>query len=109
MRTRFLMPAAAVIFLGCLGGCTGAGYRLAQSRAAPLDLASQPPAGQAKICVLRPQSKILSFTALVYDNGRLVGGTRGESYFCYLAEPGDHVISAAVERDDESAEARVDA
>ncbi len=32
------------------------------------------------------------FTTVVYDNGKLVGATRDETYFCYLAEPGKHVI-----------------
>ena len=28
----------------------------------------------------------------VRDNGVLVGATRGPTYFCYLAEPGDHSL-----------------
>lgn len=27
------------------------------------------------------------------DNGVLVGATRGPTHFCYLAEPGEHVVT----------------
>jgi hypothetical protein len=30
----------------------------------------------------------------VSDNQRLVGATEGQSYFCYLAEPGEHTVQA---------------
>lgn len=30
----------------------------------------------------------------VRDNGRVVGATRGSSYFCYLAAPGEHQITS---------------
>ena len=31
-------------------------------------------------------------TFVVHDNQTLVGATKGDSYFCYEAEPGAHVI-----------------
>lgn len=106
MTSRHFGLAAAFLFGGLgLAGCSG--YNLAQAGAAPLDLTSAPPPGQAKICIVRPQTKIFSFTALVRDNGHLVGATRGQSYFCYLAEPGDHLISTAAERDTAEAQAHV--
>jgi hypothetical protein len=43
--------------------------------------------------VLRPQWIAAAVTAPVHDNGRLVGATRGPTYFCYAAQPGHHVIT----------------
>jgi hypothetical protein len=52
------------------------------------------PAGLARVCVLRPESIAASVTFEVRDNGRLVGATRGASYFCYLAAPGLHEVTS---------------
>jgi hypothetical protein len=46
----------------------------------------------ATICVVRPAHTALAVTFAVHDNEQIVGATRGESYFCYEAEPGDHAI-----------------
>lgn len=47
----------------------------------------------AEVCVLRPEPTASTTTFQVRDNGRLVGATRGESYFCYLAATGRHQIT----------------
>jgi hypothetical protein len=47
------------------------------------------------VCVLRPRLAPAKLVFLVHDNGRLVGATRGSSYFCYLAEPGPHRIRSS--------------
>jgi hypothetical protein len=52
------------------------------------------PKGSAQVCVLRPESLASDVTMEVKDNGRVVGATRGSSYFCYLAAPGEHQISS---------------
>jgi hypothetical protein len=41
------------------------------------------------VCVFRssPFARLVTFA--IHDNSQLVGATRGDSYFCYLAEPGD--------------------
>lgn len=57
----------------------------------PAELAESP-AEVARICVYRPHRVAALVPAVVHDNGRLVGMTRGPSYFCYLAEPGRHTI-----------------
>ena len=46
----------------------------------------------ATICVIRssPMARLVTFA--IHDNAQLVGATRGDSYFCYLAEPGTHTI-----------------
>jgi hypothetical protein len=44
--------------------------------------------------VLRPESLASEVTMEVRDNGRIVGATRGGTYFCYLAAPGEHQITS---------------
>lgn len=87
-----MQKAARAISLFCLGfslfGCTS--YELTV-RNAPPPLVSAPP-GTARICVVRPHHVASLVPAIVHDNGRLVGMTKGPSYFCYLAEPGTHSI-----------------
>jgi hypothetical protein len=53
-----------------------------------------PPRGSAQVCVLRPEFLAAGVTMEVRDNGRVVGATRGSSYFCYLAAPGEHQITS---------------
>jgi hypothetical protein len=105
MNSRSSGYARALLGAVLLAGC--AGYRLTQPTSVSLDLTTPPPAGEAKICVMRPQSKVLSFTAAVRDNGNLVGATSGQSHFCYLAEPGEHLITTTVDRDTGEAQAVV--
>jgi hypothetical protein len=44
------------------------------------------------ICVIRSSPFARAVTFIVHDNQTLVGATKGDSYFCYEAEPGNHVI-----------------
>ena len=44
--------------------------------------------------MLRPDSLASDVTMEIRDNGRVVGATRGSSYFCYLAAPGEHQITS---------------
>src|SRR4051812_47794820 len=60
----------------------------------PRDVAALPP-GVAQVCVVRPEAESASVTMTVRDNGRLVGATRGRTYFCWLAAPGPHQIGSA--------------
>jgi hypothetical protein len=46
----------------------------------------------ATVCVVRPSHWGLAVTFVVHDDSTLVGATKGESYFCYLAEAGPHRI-----------------
>ncbi len=68
-----------------------AGLALAACAQAP---ATPAPRGVARVCVLRPDSLAASATMAVRDNGRLVGATRGASYVCWLAAPGEHQITS---------------
>lgn len=97
-------PLALLLpILAALSGCTG--YHLVTNPAPALDLRAPPPAGMARICVVRPQSRVLSYTAVLHDNGRLVGATQGQTSFCYLAEPGEHRITTEAVRKAEEATA----
>jgi len=50
------------------------------------------PTDVATICVVRSSVFAHAVTFVVHDNQTLVGATKGDSYFCYEAEPGEHVI-----------------
>ena len=52
------------------------------------------PAGSAQVCVLRPDAMAAQVSMPVHDNGRLVGATRGTTFFCYLAATGEHQITS---------------
>src|SRR5258708_1463740 len=93
MMTKSLGVVCALSLFGC------SGYQLEAAGTPAVDLLTAPPGGVAKICVLRPQSNIFTATAVIRDNGSLVGATGGHSYFCYLAEPGEHVVRSEAERE----------
>ena len=88
-----LLPAACC---AALAGC--ASYHLVEPTVPPLDVAAAPPEGLARVCVLRPTSEIAAVPFAVRDNDQLVGATRGSSYFCYHAEPGDHHVTSQAEQ-----------
>jgi hypothetical protein len=48
--------------------------------------------GVAQVCVMRPDALAGDVSMELRDNGRLVGATRGGTYVCWLAEPGEHQI-----------------
>lgn len=48
----------------------------------------------AEVCVVRPQTAAREVSMPVRDNGRLVGATRGTTFFCYLASAGEHQITS---------------
>jgi len=52
------------------------------------------PSGSAQVCVVRPERIAAHVSMPVRDNGRLVGATRGLTFFCYLARPGEHQITS---------------
>jgi hypothetical protein len=76
---------AIASLLGALSACA----------APPSELPAADPAGKsARVCVIRPEREAESVTMEVHDNGRLVGATRGATYVCWLALPGEHQIAA---------------
>ena len=52
------------------------------------------PAGAARVCVLRPATTASATTMEIRDNDRLVGATRGATFVCWIAAPGDHQIAS---------------
>jgi hypothetical protein len=87
---------ALLIVSPLLGAC--AGYQVIPTGDPVETVFAAPPAGMSKVCVVRSSSKVLAVTAVVRDNGHLAGATGGESYFCYLAQPGEHWIVAEADR-----------
>jgi hypothetical protein len=91
MFARRALPLALASLAGLLAlSCTQ--YELALHDTTPPSALAPLPPNAARICVLRPHGVAALVPAVVRDNGRLVGMTKGPSYFCYLAEPGHHSI-----------------
>ncbi|AKV00116.1 hypothetical protein AKJ09_06779 [Labilithrix luteola] len=59
----------------------------------PIELTAVPD-DVARVCVMRPDSTASDVQMVIRDNGRFVGATRGGTYFCYLARPGEHEITS---------------
>ena len=51
------------------------------------------PTGMAQVCVVRPPGRGQLLPTTFRDNGVTVGMTRGPSFFCYFAAPGQHRIT----------------
>ena len=73
-------------------GCSSYGF--VEPRTPPIQPFATPPSDVAQVCVVRPHVIAGAVTFAVRDNGRLVGATRGASYFCYFAMPGTHRITS---------------
>lgn len=52
------------------------------------------PATAARVCIVRPASTGSNVTMEIRDNKRLVGATRGSTFVCWLAAPGEHQITS---------------
>jgi hypothetical protein len=76
--------------LAILAGCTPYSTRGTTVPVAPAFGPSE--ADVATVCVLRSSAFAQAVTFVVHDNQTLVGATKGTSYFCYEAEPGNHTI-----------------
>ena len=76
----------AVLLTGC------SPYSLGGATTPPLGAFGPSRADAGTVCVVRSSPWAQAVTFVVHDNQTLVGATRGESYFCYEAEPGEHVI-----------------
>lgn len=74
----------------CLGlaGCTV----YATEPAAPVGAHPE----SARVCVIRASALAFAAPVTVHDNELLVGATQPVTYFCYLAEPGAHVITSTL-------------
>lgn len=94
---RLVIAMGLVGLVGLVFPCAGCahGDRDARQPHAP-SIADLPPvpAEAAQVCVVRPETMATAVSMAVHDNGRLVGATRGTTFFCYLASPGDHQITS---------------
>jgi hypothetical protein len=88
LRSLARLPILASLALTC--GC--ASYALASPNEPPIEPFGPAPRQAATVCVIRPSHWSLTTTFIVHDDGQLVGGLKGESYFCYLAQPGPHRV-----------------
>ncbi len=91
--TKFSLGRAAVaigILVMVTSGCSS--YSVAIRDTAPPSAFGALAADVGQICVLRPHEVAQLVPAVVRDNRRLVGMTKGPSWFCWLAEPGVHNI-----------------
>lgn len=91
MKTRTTLILAAAAGALALSACSGYGVTVANKP--PVSAFAKPPDQQATVCVFRPHGLGAAVLTPVTDNGAIVGGTEGQSYFCYLAEPGTHQIA----------------
>jgi hypothetical protein len=91
MKTRLSLVLAATTGAAALCACSGYGVTVANKP--PVSAFAEPPEQQATVCVFRPHGLGAAVLTPVSDNGSVVGGTEGQSYFCYLAEPGEHQIA----------------
>ena len=94
---RFVLAALATALLGA-SACTP-GYDVYTVRWPVVDPRT-PRDAVATVCVLRPQSFGAPAPFLIFDNGQLVGLSRGARvYSCHLARPGVHRIVARSDND----------
>jgi hypothetical protein len=89
MRTRSI---AALAVLAPLAFLSCSPYAVGTAAAPPLTAFGPSVDDVATICVILPSHWAHAVTFVVHDNEQLVGATKGESYFCYTAEPGSHLI-----------------
>ncbi|MEO6950514.1 MAG: DUF2846 domain-containing protein [Polyangia bacterium] len=95
-----MRTSSALVLLSLVSGCVS--YRLEAPAGRHIAADALPPAGLGQICVLRPHISAGAVTFTVRDDGVLVGATRGPSYFCYYAAPGEHVIETRSDGKEES-------
>lgn len=89
-KPPFVTAAALVAFVSCTPACTPSSGPAVRG----VGELGPVPAGAAQVCVLRPAPMAAQVSMPVRDNGRLVGATRGATYFCYLAATGEHQITS---------------
>lgn len=83
--------ALALALVASTAACTS--YKLAEPHPESPRAETLAPAHLAKVCVVRTSVMAMAVTFPTRDNDVLVGATRGPTYFCYHAEPGEHRIT----------------
>jgi len=67
-------------------------YRISEPRAEVLHPFAPIPNDFARVCVIRTSRLAQAVPFPTLDNGALVGATKGPTFFCYKAEPGEHTL-----------------
>ena len=67
-------------------------YRIAEPQAEVLHPFAPIPEDFARVCMIRTSRLAQAVTFATLDNGMLVGATKGPTFFCYKAEPGEHTL-----------------
>ena len=80
--------------LACLAVTAAAcsAYRISEPRAEVLHPFAPIPADFARVCIVRTSHLAQAVAFPTLDNGALVGATKGPTFFCYKAEPGEHTL-----------------
>jgi hypothetical protein len=89
---HLLLPVLGAAAAAAMCACSG--YGVTATNSPPVSAFAAPPSDHATVCVFRPHGIGAAVVTPVTDNRRLVGATEGQSYFCYLAEPGEHTVQA---------------
>jgi hypothetical protein len=91
---RYLHAAARAGVLAFLAVSAAAcsAYRISEPHAEVLHPFAPIPTDFARVCVIRTSRLAQLVTFPTLDNGALVGATRGPTFFCYKAEPGEHTL-----------------
>jgi hypothetical protein len=92
MSLRHGASAALALTVLALTGAACSPYRIAAPRAEVLHPFAPIPSEFARVCVIRTSHMAQAVTFTTFDNGALVGATKGPTFFCYKAEPGDHAL-----------------
>jgi hypothetical protein len=88
--SRPALPALFAVLALTATACSA--YRIAEPRGEVLHPFAPIPADFARVCMIRTSHLAQAVTFATLDNGALVGATRGPTFFCYKAEPGEHTL-----------------
>jgi hypothetical protein len=67
-------------------------YRISEPRAEVLHPFAPIPTDFARVCIIRTSRLAQAVAFPTLDNDALVGATKGPTFFCYKAEPGEHTL-----------------
>src|SRR4051812_16085017 len=81
-----LLASCAPVAAGC------SPYRISEPRGEVLHPFAAIPTEFARVCVIRTSRLTQAVAFPTLDNGALVGATKGPTFFCYKAEPGEHTL-----------------
>jgi hypothetical protein len=88
---RAAVRSGALAFLAVTAAACSS-YRISEPRAEVLHPFAPIPAEFARVCVIRTSRLAQAVAFPTLDNGALVGATKGPTFFCYKAEPGEHTL-----------------